>query len=278
MGFAPAIEAPASFDPGKAMYFVVHRKGLVVNSESGGIRMLDAAEARAVAAAPDEAAHYLGHDDGVHAFALAAAPEIAPPFSLMPLRGLFGSVSDTIFAVAGRAVQIVDWAATHRFCGRCATPTVRTPGERAMRCPACELSAYPRIAPAIITLVRKGDLALLAHGAKFPAPFYSTLAGFVEPGESIEETLVREVKEEVGIEVGDLRYFGSQSWPFPHSLMLGFFATWKSGDIVIDPTEIVDAKWFRADELPMIPPPLSISRRLIDVWLEDVRSGQATPR
>jgi NAD+ diphosphatase len=176
--------------------------------------------------------------------------------------------------MAGRAVQIVEWAATHRFCGRCATPTERTAGEHAMRCPSCGLSAYPRIAPAIIVLVRKGDLALLAHGVRFPAPFYSTLAGFVEPGESLEETLVREVKEEVGIDVGDMRYFGSQSWPFPHSLMLGFFATWKAGEIVVDPTEIVDAKWFSESELPMIPPPLSISRQLIDHWLADVRGAK----
>ena len=138
-----------------------------------------------------------------------------------------------------------------------------------MRCPACTLSAYPRIAPAIIVLVQRGDLALLAHGTRFPAPFYSTLAGFVEPGESLEETLVREVKEEVGVDVGDIRYFGSQSWPFPHSLMLGFFATWQGGEIVCEPTEIVDAKWFRAAELPMIPPRPSISRQLIDAWVAD---------
>jgi NAD+ diphosphatase len=146
-----------------------------------------------------------------------------------------------------------------------------------MRCPACGLSAYPRIAPAIIVLVRKGDLALLAQGARFSAPFYSTLAGFVEAGESAEETLVREVKEEVGIDVGDLRYFGSQSWPFPHSLMLGFFATWRSGEIRCEPSEIVDAKWFEAGSLPMIPPRMSISRKLIDAWLADV-GAPVTPK
>lgn len=269
MAFLPAVEPPA--DPGNApaLYFVVHRKGLVVVKEEGAMRVLGETETRALV--PDPAStHYLGRLDDAHCYAVPAPEEVGAPFEIWNLRGLYGSIADAAFGVAGRAVQVVDWAATHRFCGRCATPTERAPGERSMRCPSCGLTAYPRIAPAIIVLVRKGDLALLAHGSRFPAPFYSTLAGFVEPGETLEETLVREVKEEVGIDVGDIRYFGSQSWPFPHSLMLGFFATWKGGEIVCDPTEIVDAKWFKADELPMIPPPLSISRQLIDVWLKDV--------
>jgi len=258
------------------MYFAIHRKGLVVWRDDGRLRVPNASEVEVVCgSSPAPASHYLGQLDGVSVFAIASLELVPAPFEVVNLRGLFGDLDDALFAVAGRAIQIVEWAATHRFCGRCATPTELTAGERAMRCPACNLSAYPRISPAIIVLVRKGDLALLAHGARFPAPFYSTLAGFVEAGESLEETLVREVKEEVGIDVGDIRYFGSQSWPFPNSLMLGFFATWKSGDIVIAPTEIVDAKWFRADELPMIPPPLSISRKLIDVWLAEM-SAKAT--
>jgi NAD+ diphosphatase len=229
----------------------------------------------------DATPHFLGRLDGRDVFAVAAAGgsglvALPPPLELVGLRALHGAVDEVVFGIAARAVQIIDWAATHRFCGRCATATERAPGERAMRCPSCGLSAYPRIAPAIIVLVRKGDQALLAHGARFPAPFYSTLAGFVEPGESLEETLVREVKEEVGIDVGDIRYFGSQSWPFPHSLMLGFSATWKSGEIVCEPSEILDAKWFDAAALPVIPPPMSISRKLIDAWLADV-GARETP-
>jgi NAD+ diphosphatase len=282
MRFVPAIEqsqietrlAPPVVS--RALYFVVHRKGLVVMRDATGKpRVLDEAEAKALAAS-DAEPHFMGELDGIGSFAVAAKDEIAAPFEVLGLRALYGAVDDAVFGVAGRAVQIVDWASTHRFCGRCATPTERAPGERAMRCPQCGLSAYPRIAPAIIVLVRKGDLALLAHGARFPAPFYSTLAGFVEAGESVEETLVREVKEEVGIDVGDLRYFGSQSWPFPNSLMLGFFATYQGGEIVCEPSEIVDAKWFRHDELPMIPPPMSISRQLIDAWVADVQGSGGT--
>ena len=277
MVFLSGVEPPPGSSREPPLYFVVHRKGLVVKREGRGMRMLHAAEAEPLRAEAPGEAHFLGRLDGADVLAVSARDQVEAPFEVIGLRGLFGEVEEAIFGIAGRAVQIIDWAATHRFCGRCATPTERATGERAMRCPACGLSAYPRIAPAIIVLVRKGDQALLAHGARFPMPFYSTLAGFVEPGESLEETLVREVKEEVGIDVTDIRYFGSQSWPFPNSLMLGFFASWSGGDIVVDTTELVDAKWFRADELPMIPPSMSISRQLIDVWLADVASARTSP-
>jgi NAD+ diphosphatase len=293
MRFIPGIEASDGASPDAALHVVVHPKGVIVRrndaSAGGGApRMLDAAEAASFAA-PEAARHFLGQlemggaagsarQDVVTVAVADPTREIAPPFELLGLRALYGAVDETLFGVAARAVQIVDWAATHRFCGRCATPTERTPGERAMRCPACGLSAYPRIAPAILVLVRKGAQARLAQGAKFPMPFYSTLAGFVEAGESVEEALIREVKEEVGIDVGDLRYFGSQSWPFPHSLMLGFFATWKAGEIRCEPSEIVDAKWFDAESLPMIPPPMSISRKLIDAWLAEVGAREAAKR
>jgi NAD+ diphosphatase len=183
------------------------------------------------------------------------------------LYSFFGRAGETEWMVAGRAVQLVEWARTHRFCGRCGTPTEQQPGERAMRCPSCGLLAFPRLAPAMITLVTRGDEALLARGVQFRNPVYSCLAGFVEPGESLEGAVVREVREEVGVEVGDVRYWGSQPWPFPHSLMVGFTATWKSGEIEIDPAEIVDAQWFRRDDMPPIPPSISIARKLIDAWL-----------
>ncbi len=136
-----------------------------------------------------------------------------------------------MFRVAGRAVQIVEWDETHRFCGRCGGPTERVPGERARLCTTCGHSAYPRIAPAVIVRVTRGDALLLARGRRWTEPIYSLVAGFVDPGESLEETVAREVREEVGIEVGDIRYFASQPWPFPHSLMLGFEAEHAGGEI-----------------------------------------------
>jgi NAD+ diphosphatase len=186
------------------------------------------------------------------------------------LRILYGRLPDEQWTVAGRAVQLVDWVRTHRYCGRCATPTEPASGERAMRCPACGLLAFPRLAPAIITLVTRGEEALLARGVAFPVPMYSCIAGFVEPGETLEEAVRREVREEVGVEITNVRYDSSQPWPFPHSLMIGFTADWAGGEIAIDGREIVDARWFRADAMPPIPPRISIARALIDAWLHAV--------
>jgi NAD+ diphosphatase len=186
------------------------------------------------------------------------------------LRALYGRLPEVQWTVAGRAVQLVDWARTHRYCGRCGTPTEPSPGERAKRCPACGQLAFPRIAPAVITLVSRGDEALLARGVTFPVPMYSCIAGFVEPGETLEDAVRREVREEVGVEITNLAYVSSQPWPFPHSLMIGFTADWASGEIVIDPDEIIDAQWFRADAMPIIPPGVSIARKLIDGWLHAV--------
>lgn len=191
---------------------------------------------------------------------------------LVPLMGLYGRVDDVRWTLAGRAVQLVEWERTTRFCGRCGEPTEPAPGERARRCPACGLLAFPRLAPAVITLVERDGEALLARGRTFPVPMYSCVAGFVEPGEDLEGAVHREVREEVGVELAEVRYVASQPWPFPHSLMIGFEATWASGDILIDESEILDAQWFGPDDLPMIPPPMSIARTLIDRWLD--RSGR----
>ncbi len=194
------------------------------------------------------------------------------------LRLFHGVAPEHHWLAAGRAVQIVEWARTHRFCGRCGEATEATAGERAMRCPACGLLSFPRLSPAMITLVTRGESgpdqeALLARGVQFPRPMYSCLAGFVEPGESLEASVVREVHEEVGVTVPNPGDFGSQPWPFPNSLMIGFRADYVGGDIVCDPAEIVDANWYRKDDLPMIPPGISIARKLIDAWVAEGSEG-----
>lgn len=175
------------------------------------------------------------------------------------------------WALAGRAVQLVEWQRTHRYCGRCGEATEPSPGERAMRCPSCGLLFFPELSPAVIMLIRKGDQALLAANRNFRGGMYSVLAGFVEPGEDLEEAVHREVFEEVGIRLTNLRYVASQSWPFPHSLMIGYTADWASGEIQPDGDEILDARWHSVDELPAIPPSISIARRLIDDWVREVQ-------
>ena len=211
---------------------------------------------------------YVGDWGGIacHAVDVAQFPEIASG-EPTPLRAIFAQAGPEAFALAGRATQLLDWQATHRYCGRCATPTERQPGEAAMRCPACGLLAYPRIAPAVMVLVRDGERLLLARSPHFKPGVYSALAGFVEPGETLEQCAAREVREEVGLEIANLRYFDSQPWPFPHSLMVAFFADYAGGEIVPDPSEIEAADWFTADALPLLPDPVSISRRLIDAAL-----------
>lgn len=192
----------------------------------------------------------------------------------MDLYKYFGVASQGEWLAAGRAVQTAEWARTHRFCGRCATATEPSNGERGLKCPACELVVYPRVAPAMITLITRGapgpdQEALLARGVRFPMPMYSCLAGFVEPGEDLEGAVIREVKEEVGVDVDDVRYVGSQPWPFPHSLMVGFRVNYTGGEIVCEESEIMDANWYRKDDLPMIPPNISIAGRIIQQWIAE---------
>ena len=189
------------------------------------------------------------------------------------LREIFAAVDEDFFAVAGRAKQIVGWHVTHRFCGRCGGETKIASGEPAMRCTRCGMMHYPRVSPAVIVRVRRGDEILLARSPGFPKGMRSVLAGFVEPGESIEETIHREVREEVGLEVENLRYFGSQPWPFPNSLMIGFTADYAGGDLTPEPGEIEAAGWYRACDLPQLPPRVSIARRMIDDFV--ARSGSS---
>jgi NAD+ diphosphatase len=190
------------------------------------------------------------------------------------LRDLYGRIDEHLWTLAGRAAQLVEWDRTHLHCGRCGTPTEHATGERARRCPVCGHAAFPRLSPAVIVRVTRGDEILLARAQRFPGTMYSVLAGFVEPGESVEETVAREVFEETAIEVQDVRYFGSQPWPYPHSLMLGFTARWRAGEIAVDGTEIEAADWFRADAMPMtFPGNISISQWLIRDFL--VRHGRS---
>jgi NAD+ diphosphatase len=219
--------------------------------------------------------HYLGRLDGVDCIAIRAPGDagVPAPWEWRGLRGLFLQLPDAWLALAGRASQIVEWDRSHQFCGRCGTPMRDKPGERAKHCPACGHVAWPRVSPAMMVLVTRGRELLLARSKRFAVPIYSALAGFVEAGESIEDCIHREVREEVGIEVTGLRYMASQSWPFPHSLMIAYNAEYARGEAHPCDGEILDARWFSIDALPQLPNPVSIARALIDSTVERLRTG-----
>ena len=190
------------------------------------------------------------------------------------LREVWSRWGDEAFARAGVAYQYMNWLRSTRFCSRCAAPMSPRTEDKGLYCSGCGRVVYAPLHPAVIVAVERDGKLLLAHNSRMPQKRYSILAGFVEPGESLERTIEREIMEEAGIEVDNVCYFGSQSWPFPCSLMLGFTARWKSGEPRPDGVELSDAGWFAPDEFPDIPPSISISRRLIDDF---VRRRQQSP-
>lgn len=261
--FVPGVCPPAEW--AEALWFVIQESDLLIEAPGQVPRMREPAERSLKIRAP----HYLGAHGGVPCFCGEIAPEDPVPAGLerAGLRPLFGRLPDDQFWLAARAVQIVDWDRTHQFCGRCGHRTVQKKTERARECPACGLACFPRLAPAVIILIERGDEILLARSHRLPPGLHSVVAGFVEPGETLEQAAAREIREEVGVEIRNLAYFGSQPWPFPHSLMIAFTAQHAAGEICIDPEEIESAGWYRYDRMPPIPGALSVARRLIDHYL-----------
>ncbi|OGT39903.1 MAG: hypothetical protein A3E81_01945 [Gammaproteobacteria bacterium RIFCSPHIGHO2_12_FULL_36_30] len=191
-----------------------------------------------------------------------------PVFKKVNIKNIAPVFDDHLLLLAKKASHLCYWRKTHKYCGLCGTKNNDKKEEQAFICPKCQHITYPRISPCIIVLITHGEKILLARSPHFPEKRYSTLAGFVEPGESLEQTLHREVKEEVGVTISNITYFGSQPWPFPDSLMIGFHADYVSGEIVIDGIEIEDAQWFDMNKLPELPPPLSIGRLMIDAYIK----------
>jgi NAD+ diphosphatase len=246
------------------LYFAFRGRDLLVLSDGAAARVPDGA-----AWASLGLAGLRENELAAAAIAVELAEDAEPPAGMAfeNLRRLHGRLDDAALGLAVRAVQIVEWDRGNQFCPRCAAPVERVAGEFAKRCASCRSSAYPRLSPAVIVLVERDDTCLLGRNARFPLPMYSTLAGFVEPGETLEETVHREIREEAGIEVRDLCYFGSQPWPFPDSLMIAFTAVHAGGELRADPAELSDVRWFEVGEIPMVPPRISIARRLIDAWV-----------
>jgi len=220
--------------------------------------------------------HILGYLNNIPVFAceVSSNAENPPGYEFVSLWSFLGKVDEAVFYLIGKAKQIVNWHRNHQYCGQCGNRTDSSNLDRSRKCSQCDLLFYPRLSPSIIVLVTRGEELLLARNARARGSFYSTLAGFVEPGESIEDTVHREVFEETGIKVKNLKYFKSQSWPFPDSLMLGFHAEYESGEIAIQEEEIADAQWFHYKDLPNHPGMFSISGWLIDSYVKELQTRE----
>ena len=249
-----------------ALWFAFHEGQIAVCADPGKPRLPCCLHLTEYGLEPQRP-QYLGIYDGRHCYAVELAESHPPPdgWRFMGLRELFAFFDVELGALAGRAFQILEWDRNHQYCSRCGSPTAQRTDERSRACPRCKLTTYPPVSPAVMVLITDGGRrVLLARKPAWASGRFSALAGFVEPGETLEDTVARETREEVGVEVRNIRYFGSQPWPFPHSLMIAFTAEYAGGDVRPDGVEIEEARWFDADELPKLPPSISISRRLID--------------
>jgi len=256
--FVPGATPPD--DLSRALYAVFRGEELL--AADGGL--VASPEALGVAAART---FFVGTWGDRPVFAVLAVEPTPPDLRFVPLRAALLATPADRLAPLACASQVLRWDKDHRFCGRCGKPVADVPGERARRCASCGLDAYPRIAPCAIVLVHDGDRILLARRPN--APWFALVAGFLESGETLEECAAREVLEETGLVVDSVRYFGSQPWPFPHQLMVAFFARYASGAIAVDGRELDEARFFTRAELPALPPSLSIARRMIDAWIHD---------
>ena len=257
--------------PASGLWFVVNRKDNILLERRDGSLSLP------LGSAPMASTHVpqlLGYLDGVPCLALDsgihADTSTTSGNRFVGLRDLYGRVPDSHYVIGGYASQILGWQRVSQFCPSCGARWIQNEGEWGKHCEVCGYGAYPPVSPCVIALVHNGDRLLMTHKEGW-GPRFGLVAGFVEPGETLEQCIVREVLEETGVTIHEAKYFASQSWPFPHQIMCGFFAAYASGDINVDKKELDDVRWFSAEDLrtgnPSIPPPISIARQLIDTWL-----------
>lgn len=274
MKFTGAVEMPQKITE-KAYWFTFNKNEVAVKFENGKteiplVENFTKTESLMIRTL------YLGRLDGIDCFAseIKNKEELYGKFEFKPMRSLLGNIEDELFYIVGRAYQIISWDANHCYCGRCGSKMEARKNERVKVCPDCGNTNYPRISPAVIVSVVRDGKILLANANRFNSKMFSVLAGFVEAGETFEDCVKREIKEEVNITVKNIKYFGSQPWPFPDSLMVAFKAEWESGELAPDGEEILSANWFTADELPLIPGKWSIARKLIDSFVEEYGSNK----
>lgn len=266
--FIPAV-APEKETHGPAYWFIFNDHNLLINPTSNNKLPFTLNLNEFISPVRTQ---YLGMLEGYPCYVGEVAPETSAPYGMafQDLKSLYDVLDEDIFLLAGRAIQIMNWDKSHQFCGKCGTPTETMSHKMAKKCPVCGFMSFTRLSPAVITaIIKEGKILMAKHSYGHKNNRYSLIAGFVEPGETLEEGLQREVREEVGVKVKNIKYFGSQPWPFPHSLMVGFTAEYKSGKIQVDGDEILEAKWFAADEVTPPPSKMSISSELIDWFIRN---------
>jgi len=262
---------PATPAPGPALWLAFHKSDLLLRAGSPG--KLPEGSSASVEALGLRGLLYLGTLGGIPCIAADFDPDLEIPngWSAVGVRSLFGQLSEAEYALAGYALQMLYWRRTSGFCPVCGCRTQAREGDWGRLCPDCGHVSYPHVTPATLILVADGPRLLLAHKPGW-GPRYSILAGFVEPGESLEECVRREVREESQLEITGLAYAGSQPWPYPHQLMIGFTAEYAGGEILVDGEELDHADWFTVDTLPELPSAVSLSRQMIDRWIAGQRS------
>ena len=266
--FTPEITPPRPIADTDYVFLFRDRELLIHETESGyqGFRM-DEIQGNA------RDLHFIGTLGDRPCFAGTAENNAGIP-DWKTLRSVYLSCPDSLRAVLATAVQIADWDKNHHYCGKCGNATRVKTGERCRECTSCGHTAYPRISPAIIVGIIKNGTILLANNRRHADPMYSIIAGFVEPGENLENAVHREIAEETSLTVDTVRYFGSQSWPFPNALMVGFTASYVAGEITLN-EELASAGWFSPADLPRIPPHGTISRKIIDWFI--AKGGDVVP-
>jgi len=259
---------PSEITSSDAYLFLFDHDELLIRVNNGIAQIPLASDVQSFMSQPT-ITHSIGILHGHECFIATIGNDNLPEdFSFAKVRPLYGQLEDDFFWFAGRASHIMNWMKNNKFCGCCGSPMHVFSLELAMECSQCGHLVYPRISPAIIVAVTRNNQILLAHSKRFAPNRYSVIAGFVEPGETLEECVRRELKEEVGVAVHNIQYFGSQPWPFPDSLMVAFTAQCSNEEITIDNQEITAAAWFSAGNLPDIPDKPSVGRQLIDWFVE----------
>ncbi|MCG6910860.1 MAG: NAD(+) diphosphatase [Deltaproteobacteria bacterium] len=269
MSFRPGFKFPATLDDA-ALWFIFNHGKMLFSTAGEGLHIPATGDIEPYRQLLTRR-QYIGSLNGRHCYAADVPGDAAAGEALefKNLRSIFNALDEETVWTAGRANQLATWNRNHQYCGNCGTVCENKRDERAKMCPACGLINYPRLSPAVIVAVIRDEHILLARNKRFKLPFFSVLAGFVEPGETLEACVEREIGEEVGIRVDNIRYFGSQPWPFPDSLMIAFLADYAGGEVRVDGTEITEARWFRREKLPGIPPRISIARQLIDWFIRN---------